>query len=94
MRRLNYICLAAVVGGTSAPALSQEPTGEIVVTGRGLDAPPSAPAYATIELERETITSSASGRIEDVLSNVAGFQQFRRSDSRSANPPAQGVTLR
>ena len=25
---------------------------------------------------------------------VAGFQQFRRSDSRSANPSAQGVTLR
>ncbi|MEL0212310.1 MAG: Plug domain-containing protein, partial [Novosphingobium sp.] len=29
-----------------------------------------------------------------VLSNVAGFQQFRRSDSRSSNPSAQGVTLR
>jgi iron complex outermembrane receptor protein len=29
-----------------------------------------------------------------VLSDVAGFQQFRRSDSRSANPSAQGATLR
>ena len=28
------------------------------------------------------------------MSAVAGFQQFRRSDSRSANPSAQGVTLR
>ncbi len=26
--------------------------------------------------------------------NVAGFQEFRRSDSRSSNPTAQGVTLR
>jgi Outer membrane receptor proteins, mostly Fe transport len=28
------------------------------------------------------------------LGNIAGFQQFRRSDSRSSNPTAQGVTLR
>jgi iron complex outermembrane receptor protein len=29
-----------------------------------------------------------------VLADIAGFQQFRRSDSRSANPSAQGATLR
>jgi hypothetical protein len=52
------------------------------------------PAYSSREIDRETITSSASGRIEDVLANVAGFQQFRRSDSRYSNPSAQGVTLR
>ena len=50
--------------------------------------------YSTTILEREAIVSSGSGRIEDVLSNIAGFQQFRRSDSRSSNPTAQGVTLR
>jgi outer membrane receptor protein involved in Fe transport len=66
----------------------------IVVTGAGLEATPAAPAYTTIELERDQIVSSASGRLEDVLSTVAGFQQFRRSDSRSSNPSAQGVTLR
>jgi outer membrane receptor protein involved in Fe transport len=69
-------------------------TDEIIVTGEGLDPPPSIGAYATTEIDRETIVSSGSGRIEDVLLNVAGFQQFRRSDSRSANPSAQGVTLR
>ncbi len=42
----------------------------------------------------ERLAASASGRLEDGLSSVAGFQQFRRSDSRSANPTAQGVTLR
>lgn len=66
----------------------------IVVTGHGLDAPPSVIAYSTITLEREQLQSTASGRIEDALSNIAGFQQFRRSDSRSSNPTAQGVTLR
>ncbi len=67
---------------------------EIVVTGMGLDAAPSTGAYAITDLTREDIVASASGRIEDVLENVAGFQQFRRSDSRSSNPSAQGVTLR
>lgn len=67
---------------------------QIVVTGAGLERTPGTPAYSTVELEREAIVSSASGRIEDVLSSVAGFQQFRRSDSRASNPSAQGVTLR
>lgn len=67
---------------------------EIIVTGRGLDAALSTGIYATTTLERETIIASPSGRIDDVLRGVAGFQQFRRSDSRSSNPSAQGVTLR
>jgi len=65
-----------------------------VVTGRGLDLPPAAPAYDTVELPPERLRQTGSGRIEDALAAVAGFQQFRRSDSRSANPSAQGVTLR
>ncbi|MGD9664740.1 MAG: TonB-dependent receptor plug domain-containing protein, partial [Novosphingobium sp.] len=67
---------------------------EIIVTGHGLAQMPATPAYDVTTMEREEIVSSASGRIEDVLGNVAGFQQFRRSDSRSSNPSAQGATLR
>ncbi len=72
----------------------QVPARTIVVTGRGLADSPSTPAYDVVTLGREALTSSASGRIEDVLSSVAGFQQYRRSDSRSSNPSAQGATLR
>lgn len=36
----------------------------------------------------------ATGRVEQSISAIAGLQQFRRSDSRSANPTSQGVTLR
>lgn len=80
----------------SSPALESPPfdADEIVVTGRGLPASPASPAYGTVTLDRDSLVTSASGRIEDALSSVAGFQQFRRSDSRSANPTAQGVTLR
>ena len=81
----------AAQGQDAAPAPDPD---LIIVTGRGLEDLPGMPAYSTRELDREQILSSASGRIEDVLSSVAGFQQFRRSDSRSSNPSAQGVTLR
>ncbi len=66
----------------------------IIVTGRGLPETPASPAYGTITLDRDALLTTGSGRIEDALSSSAGFQQFRRSDSRSANPTAQGVTLR
>lgn len=78
----------------SALAEESEPQAPIIVTGRGLGDTPATPAYRSSEIGRERIVSGASGRIEDVLLGVAGFQQFRRSDSRSANPSAQGVTLR
>ena len=45
-------------------------------------------------IDRNRLTDSASGRIETILADVAGFQQFRRSDSRSANPFTQGATVR
>jgi outer membrane cobalamin receptor len=93
---------AIVVGALLVPSVAiaqNRPTADtstrdIVVLGRGLDAPPGTPAYGTIAINRARLTSDASGRLEDVLQDVAGLQQFRRSDSRSANPSAQGVTLR
>ncbi|SFF87816.1 Outer membrane cobalamin receptor protein [Novosphingobium sp. CF614] len=66
----------------------------ILVTGHGLEDGPAVPAYDVATIGRGAITASPSGRIEDVLSAIAGFQQFRRTDSRAANPSAQGVTLR
>lgn len=81
----------------ASPLVAQEQSENapvIVVTGDGLDDTPAIGAYSLRELEREQIVTAPSGRIEDVLGAVAGFQQFRRSDSRSSNPSAQGATLR
>ena len=90
MRR--YIALALTAA--PLPALADEPP-VIIVTGRGLADTPATPAYGTQEIDRARLLAAASGRIEDALGGgAAGFQQFRRSDSRSSNPSAQGVTLR
>lgn len=95
------VAFAAAPGAARAAAAEEaggeaaaHPEGPIIVTGRGLADTPATPAYDVVEIGRERLEASASGRIEDVLASVAGFQQFRRSDSRSANPSAQGVTLR
>lgn len=65
---------------------------EIVVTA--LPRPPGEIAYDRVTIDRAALVDAPSGRIEDVLASVAGFQQFRRSDSRAANPTSQGATLR
>ncbi|WP_374408417.1 TonB-dependent receptor [Pelagerythrobacter sp.] len=86
---------ASVPFAITVPAAAEESVGPvIVVTGQGLEETPAAPAYDAVEIAREQIVAAPSGRIEEVLGAVAGFQQFRRSDSRSSNPSAQGVTLR
>jgi outer membrane receptor protein involved in Fe transport len=96
MLSARTVALGAIAAAFSVPAMAgeAEPQAPIIVTGRGLETTPATPAYAVQDIPRERIDASASGRIEDVLSSVAGFQQFRRSDSRSSNPSAQGVTLR
>ena len=88
-------CPVALLAQETQDDVSADAIGnEILVTGEGLEPALSNSVYATIELPREVIITSASGRLDDVLRNVAGFQQFRRSDSRSSNPTAQGATLR
>jgi vitamin B12 transporter len=67
---------------------------EIVVTGQGLAAAEGDAAYDVVTIDRDRLNSTASGRLEDVLRDVAGFAQYRRSDARSAHPTSQGATLR
>ena len=53
----------------------------IVVTGQGLERTAEDDIYGVQVIARD-------------LASAEGFQQFRRPDSRSANPSAQGVTFR
>lgn len=94
---LSILALACPVGAMAQPAPDAADAGSdapIIVTGEGLPLPPGTPAYGAVVIDRERLTDSASGRMESVLADVAGFQQFRRSDSRSSNPSNQGATLR
>ena len=74
----------------AAPAFADDE--DILVLGRGLPMGPGIPAYGSVLIDADRLREV--GRLEGALLDVAGFQQFRRSDSRSANPSAQGATLR
>lgn len=76
------------------PSAAYADNADIIVTGTGLAEPAGLAAYDVAVIDRDRLTGTASGRLEDVLRDVAGFQQFRRSDSRSAHPTSQGATLR
>lgn len=93
---MKHIILPAILLSAPTAAVAEAPGDgpSIIVTGTGLSLPPGTPAYGSVVIDRQRLQDSASGRIESVLGDVAGFQQFRRSDSRSANPSAQGATLR
>lgn len=95
---MKSVLLAGCAVLFAVPVMAQEAAetvdDAILVLGHPLAQTPATPAYSTVEITREQLTATASGRLEDALANVAGFQQFRRSDSRSANPTAQGATLR
>ncbi|MGZ8336845.1 MAG: TonB-dependent receptor [Allosphingosinicella sp.] len=66
----------------------------ILVTGHGLDPGLGEDVYDIVTIDAARLANSPSNRLEDVLRDVPGFQQFRRSDARSANPTSQGATLR
>lgn len=70
------------------------PPDTVIVTGRGLEEARGDAVYDIVTIPRERLAASPSNRLEDVLRDVPGFQLFRRSDARSANPTSQGATLR
>ena len=89
---LRHSLIAALLL-TAAPALAAEDE-MIVVTGKGLKDLPGDAALSLVVIERDRILNTGSNRLESVLADIAGQQQFRRSDSRSANATSQGITLR
>lgn len=101
LARLTGCILSPALLITASPLLAQsrlvpddDAGDDDPITVTALPPSLSVQAYGTETVAGSTLQSSASGTIEGALARIAGFQQFRRSDSRSANPSAQGVTLR
>ncbi|MEQ1550193.1 TonB-dependent receptor [Sphingorhabdus sp.] len=71
------------------PSLLPPPPLTIVVTGLRPPLGDNALEVVAIKLDERQPE-----RVENLLRDIPGLQQFRRSDARSANPTSQGVTLR
>jgi outer membrane receptor protein involved in Fe transport len=94
MLRMAAFASALLCASAAAAQAGGEPQQTIVVTGTGLAPSAGEGVFDVVTIGRERLAGSASNRLEDVLRDVPGFQLFRRSDARSANPTSQGATLR
>ena len=94
LRSASILLLAGTAAAPLAAQTAPPPEADVVVVGRGLAARPGDKAFDVVTIDAARIEQNASNRLESVLADVAGLQQFRRSDSRSANPTSQGISLR
>lgn len=90
---IPFLILSSALVAEVDPAVP-DPSAPIIVTGHGLRGSKGDAAYSITAIGRDRIGESASGRLEDVLRDVAGQQSFRRSDARSSNATNQSITLR
>src|SRR5256714_2322311 len=74
-----------------APAALNE---RVTVTATRAETRLGETAASVVVLGEEELESTAALAPDDVLRQVPGFQLFRRTSSRAANPTAQGVSLR
>lgn len=65
----------------------------LIVTGRQVSPAADSP-WSVTTVDTASLAAQPGQPLDQTLRNVPGFSLFRRSDSRTANPTAQGVTLR
>lgn len=69
-------------------------TQRVTVTANRIAMAANDTTASTVVLTSEDLASTAALELDDELRQVPGFQLFRRSSSRVANPTSQGVSLR
>ncbi len=74
-----------------APASFAE---RVTVTAARTETRLAETAASVVVLGEEELETAAALSVDDVLRQAPGFQLFRRTSSRAANPTAQGVSLR
>lgn len=88
--RLLLLLALAVPGA----AWAQVALAPVVVTAARAPQPPAEVPFAVTTLDGAAFRASPALTVDGVLRGVPGFSLFRRADSLSANPTAQGVSLR
>lgn len=89
-RAVSAAAMALSSGWLVGPACAEE----ITVLAEPLPAAPGSRTYSTEVLDRDDLLRTGPNRLDAVLRQSAGFQTFRRSDSRATHPTSQGATLR
>ena len=97
----SLLCLlpAILLAGAEAPvdpgSLDRVELDKItVVSASRSPVPPREVPFSLTVLSGETLRDTPATTLDGALRSVPGFSLFRRSDSLTANPTAQGVSLR
>ena len=91
--RLLCILWLTLLGGLSLHAQTLALPEMVVSVSRSAEAPEQVP-FTVTALSGENLRAAPTATLDGALRAVPGFSLFRRSDSFSANPTAQGVSLR
>lgn len=82
-------------GSTLQAVLTPAPISEeVTVTATRIETRLNDTAASIVVLSSAELESTSALTIDDALRQVPGFQLFRRSGSRTANPTSQGASLR
>ncbi len=93
-RYLGFLVGSPAVGDGTPPVLPFNVMGPLVVTAGRTPQGPDTVAATLRVLPADTLRHTPATTLDAALRSVPGFSLFRRSDSLSANPTAQGVSLR
>ncbi len=85
------LALACLVPALQAQMVNLEPV--VVTSTRAPEASGQVP-FSVVVLDGHALRVAPAFTIDDTLRSVPGFSLFRRSDSLTANPTTQGVSLR
>ncbi len=88
MKRLSLLLAC------TAPLVAQLQLPDVVVTATRQAGPPRQMPFSTVWLGGGQLRDAPTATLDGALRSVPGFSLFRRSDSLTANPTAQGVSLR
>jgi outer membrane receptor protein involved in Fe transport len=97
MRRASGILISFVALGACGARTAQAQTVTLaaeVVSASRLPQAPEQVAATVRQIEREALQAAPTATLDGALRAIPGFGLFRRSDSLTANPTAQGVSLR
>jgi outer membrane receptor protein involved in Fe transport len=86
------VILAALLAQSTAAA--EQPSAEDIVVTAKLPDTQGDSAFGAYDLDIPQVALVPRQAVETLLFGIPSAQQFRRSDSRSSNPSAQGLTLR
>ena len=76
------------------PATAQVTLPTVVVSAARAPQPPGKVPFSFVVLPGDALRAAPAATLDGALRAVPGFSLFRRSDSLTANPTAQGVSLR